>query len=251
MAKEIQYFIEIFNRKIKQMPDIKHYRPLKITFQLASPLMLSHPWLHFDAVILYLFLLQIFQERFFLLPKKNNIFSHIKQDWRSKFPIFIDSYNLVYSSTSIFQCQSPRLKYIFKRFEDRWIRSKRKIPRGSGYFKDFYIQNLYFPISEFYFYVFGNPEYLEDYCRKIIALGDNTRIGWGRVKNFQIQEEGDQNSSIMKDGFAMRPIPIAWLKSYSDQAYLGWKPPYCFHENITLCAPPGAKISFLGGNSNA
>jgi hypothetical protein len=47
---------------------------------------------------------------------------------------------------------------------------------------------------------------------------------------------------LVKDGLAMRPIPIAYLRGYEDAVYMPYKPPYWSKKNIALCAVPFTRV---------
>lgn len=243
--EESYYFIESFKRGIeKRKPFLEKikYSFFKITFYLSSPIALCHPWIHFDGLISHLLTIDALGEDFYLLPRKFP-FSRLLRDAGYPHPIKKDERGLFCSSVSFFDTDKKVLERLYKKFEDRWIGGNRKIPRGMGFYRDYIIQHIYIPTKTVVFYVCGFREMLEEMCRNIGSLGDNSRIGWGAVRRCII-EEMEEDWSIIKNGCAMRPIPIRMLADASEKMLIAWKPPYWAPENIELCAPPGAKVVF-------
>lgn len=241
IEKELQYFFDRFMIAVSKRHKQKmHYVPLKITFHMSAPIALTHPWMHFDGLIGHLLLVDALQDDYFILPRKFPFSRLLKHVELPPFPIK-ETAKMYHASVSIFDTDRKGLEILYKKFEDRWAGGKKKIQKGSGYFRDYMMQHIYMPTRTVIFYVNGDYEILHRLCTIIIGLGDNTRVGWGAVKNFEIQET-IQDYSIIAQGIAMRPIPQQLLKSSSDMVALGWKPPYWAPENVDLCAPPGAKV---------
>ncbi|MFZ5986372.1 MAG: hypothetical protein ACOYWZ_04490 [Bacillota bacterium] len=246
MTKEdIDYFKDAFLLGI-----MKHRRkkvifePLKITFSLSSPLCLNFPWLYFDGLISHLMLRSALGNDYYLLPSKDALPAMNKALRGFEFPKFPikQTKGMYHSSASILDVDKKLTEIMFKRFEERWAGDKKKkIYRGIGFFRDYAIRHIYIPAKTVVFYVCGDREILNDLCKLVGGLGDNTRIGWGAVRDFRI-EEIEEDWSIIKDGVAMRAIPKNLLQETEEKVYIAWKPPYWASESIAMCAPPGAKV---------
>jgi len=245
-AAELEYFSEKttqgLSRFRQRFPSFR-YEPLEITFHLSSPITLNHPWMHFDGLIYHLLFREILGEDYFLLPRKFP-FGMLQEELDKIQPIKIDSNGLYHASVSFFDADERKLEVYRKRFEDRWYSGRKKIYRGSGIFRDWSIQHLYFPVSKVRFYVFGDFNLLSALCEYVTGLGNDTRVGWGEVRDFEIRIL-EKDYSIVHQGIAMRPIPLSFLEYASEKVPLAWKPPYWARESIAICAPPGARVILL------
>lgn len=108
------------------------------------------------------------------------------------------------------------------------------------------MQHIYIPTRTVTFYVCGDLEIIDKLCSLVVGLGDNTRLGWGAVRNYKIEKQ-NEDWSIVANGIAMRPIPEHLLEFASEKVNVAWRPPYWARENIGICAPPGAKVEFKNG----
>ncbi len=239
-------FIERLRKKIETQKRQYYYEPLQITFFLQAPLSLTYPFLFFDSLVGRQMLMIALGHDFYLLPTKIPITKYIPQEELPPFPIK-QSNELFHCSVAQFNGQY-RIEYLYKRFEDRWANFKRKITRGSGYFRDYMIQHLYVAAPVVHFYACADYEMMKKICATVTGLGDNTRIGWGAVAGFKI-DRISKDCSIVKNGIAMRPIPQRFLKSASEIVPMTWRSPYWDLLNVELCAPPGAEVILKqGGN---
>jgi len=237
---ELNYFLDKFLLGIVERRKKMNYEPLKITFNLSSPISLTHPWMHFDGLVAHLLTIDALGDYFYLLPNKFPFSRMLKGIRLPPFPIK-DNQGLYHCSVSIFDSDRKALEILYKRFEDRWAGGKRKIYKGSGFFKDYMIQHIYIPTRTVIFYMLADYELIGRLCSLVNGLGDNTRVGWGAVRNFKIERQRE-DWSLVYDGIAMRPIPEKFLKSASEFVNVAWRPPYWAPESIAKCAIPGAKV---------
>jgi hypothetical protein len=132
--------------------------------------------------------------------------------------------------------------YVFSYFKrGNFPFPKGKIRRGSGFFKDFYLKAVYIPVQRATFYATGELNEIKKLVSKVSALGKERNIGFGFVKEVEVREIPSE-FGLVKDGVAMRPIPVKYLKHYEDSAYLAYKPPYWAKESVELCAVPFTKV---------
>lgn len=244
--EEVKYFRDSFDKglfKIENRQE-KHV-PLKVTFFLGSPICISHPWIHLDGLISHLIIKEILGSDYFLLPSKISLMKLIGYEGKSLGVSPIKSTaGLSHASISIFdegEKKSYRVEKMYKRFEDRWAVGRKKISIASGHYRSHILQHIYLPSNKVVFYVCGKINFLDKLLRKVIAIGDNTRVGWGKVQNFII-EEINNDYSLIKGGKAMRPIPERYLVEVFDKVLLAWKPPYWDAKSVELCAVPGSPI---------
>lgn len=245
IEEELKYFLDRFLLGVRKHRKKMHYEPLKITFYMSSPVSLTHPWIHFDGLVGHLLMLSALGEDYYLLPRKFPFSRLLKDCELPPFPIK-QTDELYHASVSFFDTDRKALEIMYKKFEDRWAGGKRIIHKGSGYFRDYMLQHIYVPSRTVAFYVCGDYESLQRLCSFVVGLGDNTRVGWGAVRSYEI-ERIEKDISIVKDGIAMRPIPEHMLEYASERVALGWKPPYWAPESVAVCAPPGAEVRLKDG----
>ena len=185
-------------------------------------------------------------EDFYLLPRKFPFGRMLRNVELPHLPIK-NTNGMYHASASIFDTDRKALEILYKKFEDRWAGGRKKINKSSGHFRDYMIQHIYIPSRTIIFYVCGDYDRLHDLCRLVTGLGDNTRAGWGAVRDYTIEKTDDNWSIVNDDGIAMRPIPEHLLEYTSEKIAVAWKPPYWAPECVGICAPPGAKVRLKNG----
>jgi hypothetical protein len=223
------------------MPSLKSLGNLEVTFYLSSPPALNHPWIHFDGILAHLAYLRFLGRDYYLLPSKRLVDVSLPEDLRG---FLAETSGLLHASCSLFLPSMPEkyasLSY-YKRFEAEGFPKSRKINLGSGYYRNWSLRWVYVPCEAVRFYVRGDRQIIEDLLSDLTHIGNDTRVGWGRIRGMRIKEISE-DLSLVWNNRAMRPIPVRYLKQWSDSALLAWRPPYWAAENVELCAPPGAVI---------
>jgi len=203
--------------------------PLRVAFFLRTPVALGFPWIFFDSLLAHVALREELGERYYSLPTKipiDRIPDLPLKRWRG---VYV-------ASVSVFEPEAELSVYQFyKRGDFPFPRGK--IRRGSGFFKDFIIRAAYVPAHKVVFYATGELEGVERLVKKVSALGKERNVGFGAVKEVRV-EETEEEWGLVRDGLAMRPIPVKLLRRYEDAAYLAYKPPYWAKESVDLCAVP-------------
>jgi CRISPR type IV-associated protein Csf3 len=227
---------EIITEQLKRYQAPHEFEPLKVIFEMTSPIMLAHPFIHLDGLILHLLYRDLLGDDYYCLPSKNPIdFS----EW-IKAPIK-QTEDIYHASVSFFDTDTKFATTIYKRFCTEYLdllqTKKRKITRGSGFFRDYMMKMVYIPAKAVFFYVNGNRAEIERLLRHVVSIGKKTAYGFGRVKSLRI-EEIDADYSIAKNGIAMRPIPVRMLSDAETTMLLAYKPPYWDKRNVELCAFP-------------
>jgi CRISPR type IV-associated protein Csf3 len=220
------------------------FTPLKITFRMRTPVCLTYPFIHFDAILAHLIQRKNDTIGYRSLPSKKVVTRYgdltmpLMSQGNGKEYIFN-------ASISFFDIKDAYSTTIYKRFCERYLNlrriKKKRIDRARGHFKDYMINLVYIPARKVTFYAMGNAEEIDELLKGLPGLGKKIAIGYGFIKSYEI-EEIDHNYSILKDGRAMRAIPVSFLKSTSDVAQLAYKSPYWASENTAMCAPPGAYV---------
>ena len=207
--------------------------PLEVVFRLKTPVALGFPWISFDSLLAHVKLKELLGEHYYALPTKIPASADLDVPvklWR----------DVPVASVSIFEPE-PLLQVFsyFKRGDLPFPRGK--VSRASGFFKDFYLKTAYAPAERVRFYCTGEREEVERLCRKVPALGKERNIGFGFVEGVEVREaEGEWG--LVKDGVAMRPIPVEYLKRWEDAAFLAYKPPYWSKHNVKLCCIPFTRV---------
>ena len=70
IEKEMTYFLDKFLLGSAKHRVKMKYVPLKIVFFLASPISLTHPWMHFDGLVGHLLMVDALGDDYFVLPRK-------------------------------------------------------------------------------------------------------------------------------------------------------------------------------------
>lgn len=206
---------------------------LKITFKMKTPVALGYPWIFFDGLIAHLLVKEELGEEYYRLSSK--IPSELVADIvDSRMPIKKWK-DLFVASVSVFDGDLQCVFNYYKRGDFPF--PKGKIRRGSGFFKDFNLKNVYIPAKSVVFYVTGEAGEICKLLKKIVALGKDRNIGFGFVREVAV-EETEEECGLVNSGICMRPIPIKYLATYEDSAYIAYKPPYWSKENVELCSVP-------------
>jgi len=227
-------------QKLKGYEVMQEFEPLKIEFKMTSPIMLGHPFIHLDGLILHLLYRNILDDDYYCLPSKKPIdFSkYVKAPLKQTEDVY-------HASVSFFDTDTKFATTIYKRFCTEYLEllqtKKQKILKGSGFFRDYMMKMVYIPAKVIFFHVCGNKTEIERLLQHVVNLGKKTAYGFGRVKSLYV-EETEADYSLVKDGLAMRPIPVRMLMEAKTKVMLAYKPPYWDKRNVELCAFPGAMI---------
>lgn len=210
-------------------------QPLEVVFHLRTPIALGSPWLMFDSLLAHVKLKEELGERYYTLPTKvpaAGVELPLKR-WA----------DLYVASASILEPDAGLHTFsYFKRGDFPF--PKGRVERGRGFFKDFYLRVVYAPALRVRFYAAGEVDEVRRLVAKVVGLGKERNIGFGFVKKVEVREV-EHEWGLVKDGLAMRPIPVRYLKRYEDAAYLPYRPPYWAKESVALCAPPFTRVELL------
>ncbi len=214
--------------------------PLKITIDLVFPVALAFPWVAFDGLLAHLALLRDMGDDYFLLPSKTPV--NITKDLYIPLSRWHD---IFLSSVSIFEPYKVFEETIYKRFEEKGApeigRKRKKVHINSGYFRNFMIAMPYVPARRVIFYAHGEGEEVEDLLSYLPGIGKKVAIGFGEVGKITV-EPIKQDYSLVKDGLAMRPIPVEYVKDYEESAYLAYTFPYWDKSLVKECVVPFSKV---------
>ncbi len=218
------------------------WEPFALTARLATPLSLNHPWLHLDGLLAHLIYQRALGREYYNLPTKQ--VQHLPREqmgpyWRTlarRGPVPLASV-----SWTAPEAPYQSLQY-FKRLEaDRFPRL-RKVQAGHGHFRAWMLRTVYLPVETVTFYGCGDVALVRALVAALDALGNDTRVGWGRLVAPPTVTPLAADRSLVHEGRAQRPIPVALLRASSDAVPLAWRPPYWAADAVALCAPPGAEV---------
>lgn len=225
------------------------YEPLEIILEIGTPMVLVHPFVSFDSLVLNLYAKSFYRENFALLPT-NVILREDLFPKELKIPILNHHSGMYHASVSIFDediTSLARMHYIRRRFEDKYLKFMKpvkKIGINKGTLKNYEMKIIQVSPARVRFYCVGVKGILEELLKDLRGLGKKINTGNGVILSFEIKPILEDHSFSM-NGIANKPIPVRFLKSTSRQAPMTWLPPYWARDKIEVCAPPGAKIEFI------
>ncbi|MDQ7851146.1 MAG: hypothetical protein RB148_12825 [Armatimonadota bacterium] len=228
----------------QQRPREQWWKHFQIVFYLATPVALNHPWLHLDGLISHLVALRVLGRDYYVLPTKTVTSLSAKQLGRYQ-RVLRQWWELPQASVSFFHPDDLFSLRYFKRFEPRGFPGERKIDLGRGHYRTWMLRHVYCPAETVTFYGTGDLELVRDLLSDLTHIGNDNRVGWGRIHRLEVTEL-PEDRSLVWEGKAMRPIPIRFLRKWEDAVPLAWRPPYWAAENVEVCAPPGARVVLKG-----
>lgn len=214
-------------------------RPFRVTFWLASPVCVNHPWLHLDGLTAHLKYEERMGRAYRHLPSK----AVMSQEGRDR-PLFQKTAGVRHASVSIFCPDVPfTTQAYFKRFEPAGFpeSGQRKVNIGSGHYRNYMLRSVLVPCERVEFHGCGDAGRVAELLSTVTHLGNDGRVGHGRILRLEVSEE-DEDLSIITHGIAMRPIPVTALRRWSEAVPLAWHAPYWAPGSVGLCAPPGAEV---------
>ena len=219
-------------------------QPFRLRCYLATPVALNHPWLHLDGVVAHLVQMRLRGRDYYTLPTK--VPRPASQDFtRHRYQhVLLETDGLTHASISWFHPHKLVTVGYYKRFEDQGfpVHRKKRVESGSGHYRSWMLRWAVVPAEYVDFYGVGDLALLGELLADLTHLGNDTRVGWGKVARWELEPIQDDRSLVWQ-GVAMRPIPVRYLASWSEAVPLAWRPPYWAAENVDLCAPPGAEVA--------
>jgi hypothetical protein len=212
-------------------------QPFRVVFTLGTPVCINHPWLHLDGIIAHLKYEARLQREYRYLPSK----AVVTQADRDR-PVFKKTNGIRHASVSVFAPDVPMFtQAFFKRFEPENYPGRNRVNIGSGHYRNYMMRAVLVPCERVEFYGFGEIDVVRGYLETLTHLGNDGRIGHGRILSVSV-EPVEQDLSLVAHGIAMRPIPTHALRKWSDAVPLAWHAPYWAASSISVCAPPGAEV---------
>ncbi|MDD3972411.1 MAG: hypothetical protein PHC31_10925 [Clostridia bacterium] len=229
-------------RKLRGYNPPTNFEPFKVDVDLGTPILLAHPYIHGDAVLMALLMKQVLGDEYYNLPASSPIPVHNLLRLPLK-----QTKGVYHASVSQFDTDIIKTETVYKRFDEEHLNHVntkiKRVRKGQGFFKDYMIKYPVIPTKKVTFYFNGNIKECKKILTDLIALGKKTDIGYGIVRSVSIEPTHEDNSFV-KDGKCMRPFPAKEFESDygfpSVARRLAWKAPYWDKKNIAMCAAPGA-----------
>lgn len=224
------------------------FRPLKIVFSLRYPVCLTYPWVHFDGILAHLVNRKLRGDEYYILPAKK-----VEKVMGSQ-QIPLKKTGMIYNgSVSVFDVNKIYITTIYKRFSLEFFNIEKvnikQLDLSRGFFKNFAVSLTYIPARKATFYACGDPDEIGGLLTGLTGIGKKRSIGYGAIKEFKIKEI-KKDCSIVKDGKAMRPIPVDMVEEAEEIIAMTYKPPYWAGSYVYPCVPPGAKVKLKGAYEN-
>lgn len=222
------------------------WEPFRVTCRLATPLSLNHPWLYLEGIIGHLIRDRVQgRDTQIMAAKTVEHLGDAAGDYkRALARRFIQHESLVEASAAIYD--GPELTYAslayFKRVELADFPHHGKVHLASGHFRGWMLRTVTLPAETATFYGCGQVALVRSLLADLTALGNDTRVGWGALREPPIVEPIAENWAVIRGGVAMRPIPTRLLSAWDDEAIMAWRSPYWSAESREPCAPPGARV---------
>lgn len=217
--------------------------PFELVCRMATPIALNHPWLHLDGIVTHLVYQRVAGRAFYELPTKQ--VCPVSKDRMGRFARRFEKRDGVRcASVSFFEPDKLGSLQFFKRPEAEGMPGVRKLTISNGQYRAWMLRTVYQACHTATFYGCGDVPVLRAALEDLTHLGDDVRVGWGRVAAWDLREI-TEDKSVVWEGRAMRPIPVDRLRRYSDAVPLAWYAPYWAPQNVALCAPPGAEVDWL------
>jgi len=239
-----------FARVIKaNHPDPREFafEPLAVTVRVATPLVMTWPWLNFDGLVAHLFLKRLLGELYYLLPAKDPLGV---VDGMT-LPLARDPRGFYKASASHLENYLRKTLTIYKRFETRDLARvdpgrATKINLQSGTFKSCAIQFVYFPPQPVRFWCIGDRALLRVLLEEDLAyLGKKRAAGYGEVVGVTVEPSAG-DFSVVRRGILARPVPVRFLTNAERVMNVPWYPPYWAKGTAEPCGVP-----FAGGKLRA
>jgi len=222
---------------------------MEITFELASPVLLTYPWVSLDGYLAYVTAMETLGPRASKLVEARTLV-----DGWDDLPVPLERMAFdnggkedFFYSCSIGRFDSPGARgttSLYKMFcsegAEHNIAKKKKYQIVGGQFK---LRSIVHPLNyskRVKFWAVGDVEAVRRQVREIHSLGKRTASGNGRVKSCNVQVIEEDYSLYHPEHGLNRPVPVSFQDLGSEiTALLSFKPPYWSKEHHVLCVVPG------------
>lgn len=211
---------------------------------MQTPILLGHPWLALDGILAHLINRELRGQDYYTLPSKEPL---QQMHWyKGALMPLAQTRDVFHASVAWLDVNEASTATIYKRFPEQQCHlidtSRKMVDIARGHFKAYAMRLPYVPARTATFYARGNLAETLRLLSFLPGLGKKVAYGYGLFKGVSV-EETEADCSLVKDGVAMRPLPLALFRS-SEQMMLAYKPPYWNRACAAPCAPPGSKVEW-------
>jgi CRISPR type IV-associated protein Csf3 len=205
---------------------------LKITFNLSTPLVMDR-FTTIDGILL---------KAYYAYLKKNGKILPFDKDHKSV--KFIEQQKGIFSGSVWFLDKNSDVFFDFvtitKKVEDKKIYdlTEDKVKSNSLY-KQALITFETINTDKIYFYIRAEREITEALLSQIKFIGKNANLGYGKVKNIEIEEIKEDKGFFLKEDIVAKPLDCdAFTVKSKAIAFYRTKPPYWSLEDLKACYMP-------------
>ncbi len=238
---------------------MKHTEVVRVVYHMATPILLNHPWIHFDGLLAHIVARMKHGQDYYLLDSRRPIEEVVTLDEIPVTKICRSSVCFADASVSMIDGRLPPYDRLYpahvrKRFTERHIHTvathRRRVEIAKGPFKLFDLEYAYAPARTVEFLAKGYEDEIAELARKVVALGAKRAEGWGFVRRVEVVKTELKHAYTLPDGTVTRPVPIdpfidvgETMRRYGhlDSMLHTYRPPYWDRRHATLCTIPGRR----------
>lgn len=239
----------------RETPTSEDYIPLEVRVDLASPVILSYPWIMLDSLLAHLVLEQQYPELLQSLPPRDpvDLTAVFLPLLREDFVLGGKPTYLYHASCSRFGPAKTGIAHLRKKIAEDSLRflntRKRQIDVVRGPFKAYDMSQVSVSAKTCVFYCVGQETAIRTLLEGLQSLGKKRAAGYGRVINTQVLTITTDCSFVHPEFGLNRPLPVAFAEGRAiagtTTALLAYKPPYWGKQMVALCYTPSG---FAGGS---
>lgn len=217
---------------------------------MRTPILLSYPWIHADAIVAHLCREKADPE-FYNLPSKLVVRNEVNErklmgwvygeDQQSPFPL-----------ASVYIFRNLGTTTIYKRFETAYLElldvRKKQIDIAKGTLRNWALNFVICCDPEVEFRIVCERRWLEELFQNLTHIGKKRSIGYGQVKTVEIQTLPSCWDVLFDEhGQLRRQIPEwAVVSPRKDQLFWGVpRPPYWDKRLVQQCVKPGERVELV------
>lgn len=215
-------------------------QPLKITATLINGFTAADAWSPaLDGILAYWKLRRENPEQFLVAQGINSIMEPV-----SGLPLDVVTFD---NAAWWYACSSPQYElhashraYYHRRFDDQHERflpeSTNTVLTAAGPYKNYRKMTMLFVTKEIIWHCLGDKDAIRDLLRDCHHVGAKTAQGYGRVKEWIVEETGDKNQALFS-----RPLPVEYAALHEVAGITmrwGVRPPVRIPTNQCLCVMP-------------
>jgi len=235
------------------------FEVLKITFRMKTPVLLGHPWIFSDALIVHTLMRRVLGDEYYNLPSNYPLHELVdKLDVPIRRIVYDDNKFIYDASVSIidgkfYPYRNVAVTHVRKRFCEKYVHEVKtrrdKVDIARGAFRLYNIKFIYVPCREVTFYVNAVESEVVELLRYIRAIGKKRAEGFGFIKDFSYEKVELKTAIQLNDYTVTRPVPAQLIDINETVRRFGTcelvpqstRPPYWSPKTIEPATIPGKK----------